>query len=704
MVHQKTTKKLKKELKLLDVYAISTGTTLSAGFFLLPGLAAVQAGPALVLAYILAAVPLVPAMFSVVELSTAMPRAGGVYYFLDRTLGPMVGTIGGIGTWLALILKVSFALIGMGAYISLFVGDVSIVPIAIGIALAIGILNLFSVKGTGKFQLFLVVGLLIVLVAFIGDGMPRINMNYFRGFFDPGFSNILATTGLVYISYVGVTKVASLSEEVKNPERNLPLGVFLSIFTAFIIYTLGTIVMVGLVPMEQLKGNLTPVAVAAQSLFGGVGEVVVTVAALMAFISVANAGTLSASRYPFAMSRDYLMPHFFQKLSNKGIPVISILLTVTVIIAILIFLDPTKIAKLASAFQLLMFALVSVGVIVMRESKLDSYDPGFKSPFYPWMQIIGIVSAFVLIFEMGFLSVAFSLGLIVAAVAWFYYYGRDKVKRSGAIYHVFERLGRGRYHGLDSELRGILKEKGLRKGDPFDEIVARSLVLDLDNKREFEEVVEKAAEWLSSLTYFSPKEIKEEFMEGTKIGMTPVTHGIALPHLRIPGLPEPELVIVRAKEGVHLTVNGPLTDHQDEEHFVNAIFFLVSPEDDPTQHLRILAQIAGRVDDESFPLEWNAANSEQELKEALLHDDNFVSLILNNSNNTREMIGRALKETRFPDGCLVALLRRGDRTIVPKGYTVMEEGDRLTIIGEPKGLRELHKIYADSMFKKGKRK
>lgn len=375
MVHQKTKKKLKKELTLLDVYAISTGTTLSAGFFLLPGLAAVQAGPALVLSYILAAVPLVPAMFSVVELSTAMPRAGGVYYFLDRTLGPMVGTIGGIGTWLALILKVSFALIGMGAYIALIVGDVSIVPIAIGVALAIGLLNLFSVKGTGKFQLFLVVGLLIVLIAFVGDGLPRINTDYFRGFFDPGFSNILATTGLVYISYVGVTKVASLSEEVKNPERNLPLGVFLSILTAFIIYTLGTTVMVGLVPMEQLKGSLTPAALAAENMFGGIGEIVVTVAALLAFISVANAGTMSASRYPFAMSRDYLLPHFFQRLSKKGIPFISILLTMSVIIAIIIFLNPTKIAKLASAFQLLMFALVSVGVIVMRESKLDSYDP-----------------------------------------------------------------------------------------------------------------------------------------------------------------------------------------------------------------------------------------------------------------------------------------------------------------------------------------
>ena len=99
-------KKLKKEIGLLGVFSIAAGTTLSAGFFLLPGLAAQQAGPALILAYVLAAIPLIPAMLSVVELATAMPKAGGVYYFLDRSLGPLVGTIGGIGTWLALILKV----------------------------------------------------------------------------------------------------------------------------------------------------------------------------------------------------------------------------------------------------------------------------------------------------------------------------------------------------------------------------------------------------------------------------------------------------------------------------------------------------------------------------------------------------------------------------------------------------------------------
>ncbi len=135
-------RRLKKELSLFSVYAIATGTTLSAGFFLLPGLAAAEAGPAVVLCYLIAAVLLLPATFSIVELATAMPRAGGAYYFLDRSLGPLAGTIGGLGTWLALVLKAAFALVGMGAYVAIVVPGAHVEFIAAGLAILFGIVNL----------------------------------------------------------------------------------------------------------------------------------------------------------------------------------------------------------------------------------------------------------------------------------------------------------------------------------------------------------------------------------------------------------------------------------------------------------------------------------------------------------------------------------------------------------------------------------
>ena len=688
-------KKLKKEITLIGVFSIAAGTTLSAGFFLLPGLAAQQAGPALILAYVLAAIPLIPAMLSVVELATAMPKAGGVYYFLDRSLGPLMGTIGGIGTWLALILKVAFALIGMGAYISLFVLGLSITPIAVILALALGILNIFGAKKTGKFQIILVAGLLAILVLFIFEGIPELNYEHFNNFFDAGFDSIIATAGLVYISYVGVTNVASLAEEVNNPEKNLPIGVFLALGSAILIYILGTAVMVGVLPMSELKTTLTPVASAAKVFLGNWGMYVLSIAAILAFVSVANAGTMSASRYPLAMSRDHIMPAYFRKLGKFDTPVYSIVLTVTIIIVLLLAFDPTGIAKLASAFQLLMFALVCLAVIVMRESRIESYDPGYKSPFYPWLHLFGIVSALYLIFEMGTLPIIFSAALIIIGGLWYWFYARENVVRTGAIYHVFERWGKFRYDGIDIELRGILKEKGLRKGDPFDQIVMQSKVFELTEETDFEKAVDSTAEWLSKKIPLTKEEIIKRVMEGTRVGATPVTRGVALPHFRCEGIEHSMLVLLRAKSGIDIPIFNPLTYQEEDVQRVTAIFFLISPEKDPTQHLRMLAQIAGRVDEESFAEEWYAAKDELELKEALLHDENFQSLHIFHGKKTESLINRNLKDIQLPSGCLVTLLQRGGKIIVPKGNTKILEGDRITIIGDPKSMQQLRELYVD---------
>ena len=472
-------------------------------------------------------------MFSIVELATAMPRAGGVYYFLDRTMGPLVGTVGGIGTWLALIFKVAFALIGMGAYLNLFFPSFEILPLAVSLAVLLGAISFFGSKNSGRLQVILVVLLLALLVFFMISGASSISLSSFNYLFDSDFPSLLSTAGLVYISYVGITKVASLSEEVKDPERNLPLGIFLSLGTTVVIYFVGTMIMVNVIPMNELVGNLTPVATAANTLLGKISMILLSIAAIASFISVANAGIMSASRYPLAMGRDHILPKIFRKLNLWGAPVLSLILTVSVIVLLILLVNPIKIAKLASAFQLLMFGLVCFAVIIIRESRIQSYDPGFKSPLYPWMQIAGIILPLIFIAEMGWLSIIFSTGLVVAGVVWYFTYAKKRVIRTGAIYHIFERLGRQRYGGLESEMRGILKEKGLRDTDPFDEIVTRSNVIDLEYKAEFEDVVKTASAWISQFVMHTAEEIQKQFLEGTRMGATPVTHGIALPHLKI---------------------------------------------------------------------------------------------------------------------------------------------------------------------------
>jgi mannitol/fructose-specific phosphotransferase system IIA component (Ntr-type) len=396
------------------------------------------------------------------------------------------------------------------------------------------------------------------------------------------------------------------------------------------------------------------------------------------------------------MARDNLVPSVFATLSRRGAPKIAVLTTVgAVLFFLLILRDPTGIAKLASAFQLLMFGLLCLAVIVMRQSGLESYDPGFRSPLYPWMQIVGILAPFWVIAEMGWLPILFTFTLVLLAILWYHGYARKRVDRHGAIYHVFELLGRRRYAGLDRELRSILKEKGLRAEDPFEEVVARADVISARRRDSFERIVRRASRKLSQRLPCTAETLTEGFLQGTRIGATPVSGGVALPHLRLPDINEPEMVLARCPTPIAVTT-GDVFGAQSPPSETRAIFFLVSPDGNPGQHLRLLAELAGRVDRDGFLHSWTSAEDEQQLKEILLRGDRHLSLPVVTGTATEPLIGRALREVEWPEGCLVAVIRREGETIVPRGQTVVEEGDWLTVIGSGRGIRDLRRRFAGS--------
>ncbi len=700
----KKAQKLRKELGLFDVYAICTGAMFSSGFFLLPGLAAAKAGPTVVLAYLIAGVLILPAMFSKAELSTALPRAGGTYYFLDRSLGPMFGTIGGLGTYFALTLKTAFALVGIGAYSALFI-ELPIKPIAIALTAVFVGINVIGAKETSGLQRGFVVILLSVTVFFILQGFHEIIFEQSRSLtrerFTPfapfGVEGLLTTVGFVFVSYAGLTKVASVAEEVTDPERNIPLGMILSLASTSLIYVAGVFVMVAVLEPESFHADLTPVATAAEAFFTWlpqpIGLVLIVAAALSAFASTGNAGVLSASRYPMAMARDRLLPHLFARLSRFRTPSTAIFATGILIVFFILVLDEEGIAKLASAFQLFIFMLVNLAVVVMRESRIPSYDPGYRSPLYPWMQVAGILASFILIVYMGWLAILFTLGVVVACLIWYLWYARPNVVRDGAIYHWFRRLGQRQYDELDREFRTILKEKGLRSDDEFNEVVARAQVIEMAEGESFEELVSKAADRLAARLPVPAAKLEQGFLQGTKTGATPVARGAALPHLHVLGIERPEMVLARSRTGLHMEVIDALGGEEDVTQRVHAIFLLVSPEEDHGQHLRMLAHLANRVDEDHFINEWLQARNAAHLKELLLEDAHYQTVRLRSTDNTAELIGKALKELELPENTLVAIIRRGHDIIVPGGNAVLRENDRVTIIGEPDALRLLRNRY-----------
>ncbi len=219
--------------------------------------------------------------------------------------------------------------------------------------------------------------------------------------------------------------------------------------------------------------------------------------------------------------------------------------------------------------------------------------------------------------------------------------------------------------------------------------------IDIEHSISFEKIVERAAHTLSQRVKVEPDKLKKSFLEGTQVGATPVSHGAALPHLRLPEIDHSELVIVRCKVGTCIGMESEFLGDEASHENIYAFFFLASPEDNPGQHLRILAQIASHVDDDTFIERWRVGKNEQDIKEILLRDDHYLSLSIDRDSETSYFIDKDIEHLKLPTGCLVAIIHRQEEIIIPRGKTILQESDRLTIIGYPQGIQELYIRYIE---------
>ncbi len=695
--------KLKKDLGLFDVFAISTGAMFSSGFFLLPGIASHYTGPSVFLAYLLAGILILPAMFSIAEISTALPKSGGAYFFLDRSLGPVMGTIGGLGTYFALMLKTAFAIIGIGAYAAIF-WEVPIKTVAIVATLFFMVLNLVGAKKTSAFQKVFVIFLVVILITFIADGFLTIfRMESIKGYsvganFTPFFSNgmegLFTTVGFVFVSYLGLTKIASVAEEIKKPERNIPLGMILSLIVTGLIYGLGVFIMVAVIQPSELANEMAPAATAAKLIFkwlpDNAGVILMSIAALAAFASTGNAGLLSASRYPFAMGRDKLFPAVFSRIGRKGSPVFAILFTTAIIILFILVLSEEGIVKLASTFQLLIFIFVNFSVIVFRNSKIESYDPGYLSPLYPFMQIAGIVISCVLIIYLGWMPFLFTSGIIVVGLLWYHFHSRGKVKREGAIFHWFALLGKYRYDELENELMTILKEKGLREGDPFDETIIKSKISILKSPTDFEDILNKVSDNFCAKLNLCKEEGIQKFMHSASDDSLITIPNVLVFHAKFEHVTYPSMHIVISKTPIGGTF--PIKDYELKTP-VQICVFLVNSAEKPKQQLRMLSRLLDILERGDIVKALLNMDSHREIKEYLLQNERFVSIKLLKGTPQETMVGRQLKDIQLPKDVLVALIERDNKTFAPNGSTTLMNNDILTIFGETKSISKLYKEY-----------
>ncbi|MFW6002979.1 MAG: amino acid permease [Halanaeroarchaeum sp.] len=445
---------LAKDLGLVSAMTIGIGTMIGAGIFVLPGVAANAAGPVVVVSFVVGGIIAMVNALSISELGTAMPKAGGGYYYINRSLGPLFGSIAGMGDWMGLAFASAFYSIGFGQYLAVFVPlpEIGFLnPIQIGALLAglvfVGV-NYIGAKETGGVQTVIVFTLLAILSAFAIAGFfsfdyPTLTAG--GGLAPFGTGAILPATALVFVSFLGYAKIATVAEELKNPGRNLPIAIIGSVGIVTVLYAILVTTMLGVVPWPELSLD-APVAQAAEIAFparlgpiGGIAAAsagLMTIGALLATASSANASILASARINFAMGRDRIVTDWLNEIHpSYATPYRSILVTGTLIVVFIAFLgrDIEVLAKAASVLHLIVYALMNAALIVFREADVPEYDPDFRVPFYPITPILGAVLSLGLVAFMDGVEIALSGVFVLAAVLWYFAYARKNTTHHGVL-------------------------------------------------------------------------------------------------------------------------------------------------------------------------------------------------------------------------------------------------------------------------------
>ena len=536
---------------------------ISSGLFILPAVVYLKAGNGIIVAYALAALLVVPALFAKLELSTAMPRSGGTYFFIHRSMGPLFGTFSGLAAWFSLALKSAFALYGLAIVIYDFIDPLFgplpqiIIPIIASLAtLIFGILNALGARKSGGLQVFMVVFLLGILFLFVILGIPKINVqSIVEETRQSSLRNIWVVTGMIFISFGGLTKSASLAEEVENPGRSLKIGMFGAFGIVSVLYLLSVTVTIGILSPDELLLTNQPLALAASRGIGVFAERLLQFAAILAFMTTGNAGLMAASRTPLAMSRDRLLPASLGKINIKShTPMPAIFLTTGFMILVLMTLNLEQLVKAASAMMLILFVFVILSLIIMRESKIVGYRPLYRSKFYPVIHILGILAYLLLLLNMGAIPIIITAGFAVIALFWYLLFARKLPEQDSAIIRLVKRISHLKItsNQLSTELRDILFEREEIIEDRFDLLVKNAPIIDISDSLTKVDFFVRAGELLSTRLELPPEEITQLLNEREAASSTAISPGLAIPHLVIPGNNHFDMLICRSKGGHYL--------------------------------------------------------------------------------------------------------------------------------------------------------
>jgi amino acid transporter/nucleotide-binding universal stress UspA family protein len=455
---------LARTLSGFDATMIGVGAMIGAGIFVLTGIAAGVAGPALIVAFLLNGIMTSFTAASYAELGSMFPNAGGGYLWIKQTLSPLLGFLSGWITWFGHSVACSLYALGFGHYTADLLARLGISPtfvdsnvLAVAVAVAITVLftyiNLQGVSETGKVGNILTLSKIAILGVFVGFGLLSMVRQgdwtfRFEPFFPTGLAGVVMAAGLTTIAFQGYEIIAQCGEEICEPKRNLPRATFAAIGVAVTIYlgvafvALGAIEpsIPGITTWEFLaRFEETAIIEAARQLIP-LGAFVMILGGLMSTMSALNATIYASSRVSFAMGRDRNLPAVFGQVHPKRhTPQSAILISGSLVALIAVALPVTSVASAADIMFLLLFMMVNVTAIRMRHLRPD-LERGFRIPLMPLIPILGIISqATVIVFLFRLSPQAWYIGglWLVSGLAFYAAYAsrREPMKEPFKIIH-----------------------------------------------------------------------------------------------------------------------------------------------------------------------------------------------------------------------------------------------------------------------------
>ncbi|WML35570.1 amino acid permease [Clostridium sp. OS1-26] len=440
MLAQTKGKGLKKVLGAFELTMLGIGAIIGTGIFVLTGVAAADyAGPALMLSFIFCGITCAFVALCYAELAAMIPVAGSAYTFGYVGLGEIWAWIIGWDLILEYVVAVAAVAVGWSGYIVslLKAGGINI-PDAFANApgqhggivnlpaiLILFVITLLLIKGvseSAKLNNILVVIKLAVVILFIVVGVGHVKASNWNPFFPYGVNGVFKGAAIIFFAYLGFDAVTTAAEEVKNPQRDLPIGILGSLAICTVLYIIVSGILTGIVPYAQFHGNAAPVAYALSSVGIQWGSALVSVGAVCGISSVLLVMTFGATRILFSLSRDGLLPQVFAEVHPKfGTPIKSTILVGIMTMVLSGFVQIGRLAEMTNIGTLAAFCVVAASVIVLRKKRPDVERP-FSCPAVPTVPIIGIIFCLYLIYSLpNFTKMVFVIWLVIGFVIYFGY-------------------------------------------------------------------------------------------------------------------------------------------------------------------------------------------------------------------------------------------------------------------------------------------